>query len=159
MNDREPDLNIREYIRKLENLDAGDKARFKRNVGRTISESHDVLGLFYRLLPFGVSHYHVELYFLVATLFPHCDSGGSGDFGTSLKQARDKKHSKGLDRRVEILLDAEETQLTFHLRQTVHFLHSKRVRINWASLLEDLIYWSHPDRFIQQRWARSYFTD
>ncbi len=158
MNERELDPKINEFIKKLEGLDAGDRARFKRNAGRPLTESHVVLGLFYRLLPYGISQYDVETYFLVATLYPLCDGGGSGDFGTSLKRARDPKNNKGLDRRVEILLDSEAAQLSFHLRQTVHFLHSKRVRISWGSLLEDLIQWTHPDRYIQQRWARSYFT-
>ena len=158
MTEHEVDPKIIEFINKLKNLDAGDRARFKRNSGRTLSESKGVLGIFYRLLPYGVSQYQAEFYFLVATLFPLCDAGGSGDFGTALKRARDPKNNKGLDRRIEILLDAEGSQLAFHLRQAVNYLHSKRVSINWVSLLEDLVQWSHPDRFVQQRWARSYYS-
>jgi CRISPR system Cascade subunit CasB len=55
------------------------------------------------------------------------------------------------------LLDADLVQLHFRLRQAAKFLQSCRVRVNWLQLLEDVLQWEHPDRFIQQRWARSYF--
>ena len=42
-----------EFCERLEKLDAGEKARFKRNAGRTMAESHNVLGLFFRVLPHG----------------------------------------------------------------------------------------------------------
>ena len=146
-----------QFIARLEKLDAGDRARLKRNAGKSLAEAKEALGLFYRLLPHGVPAYQEEVYFLVATLFPLAESGGKNDFGTSLYLAQSAKNSKGLDRRVENLLDADLVQLHFRLRQAVHFLQSCRVRVNWQQLLEDLLQWDHPDRFIQQRWARSYF--
>jgi CRISPR system Cascade subunit CasB len=145
------------FIARLEKTDAGDRARLKRNAGKTIAEAHEAMGLFYGLLPPGVSHYQEEVYFLVATLFPLAEGGGKGDFGNHLVIAQNSKNSKGLDRRVEILLDADLNQLHFRLRQSVHFLQSCRVHVNWVQLLDDLLQWNHPDRFIQQRWARSYF--
>ena len=145
------------FISRLENLDAGDRARLKRNSGKTLAEAHDVLALFYGLLPAGVPAYQEEIYFLLATLFPLADGGAEHDLGASLFKARNLKNAKGLDSRVENLLDADLTQLHFRLRQTIHFLHSCRVRVNWQQLLEDLLQWDHPDRYVQQRWARSYF--
>ena len=145
------------FIARLEKLDAGDRAKLKRNAGKTIAEAHEVMGFFYGLLPPGVSQYHEEVYFLLATLFPLAASGGKGDFGNHLRVAQNSQNSKGLDRRVEVLLDADLNQLHFRLRQAVHFLQSCRVHVNWVQLLEDLLQWSHPDRFVQQRWARSYF--
>lgn len=146
-----------QFIERLEKLDAGDRARLKRNAGKSLAEAKEALGLFYRLLPHGVPAHQEEVYFLVATLFPLAEGGGKNDLGTSLYLAQSAKNSKGLDRRVENLLDADLVQLHFRLRQTVHFLQSCRVRVNWQQLLEDLLQWDHPDRFIQQRWARSYF--
>jgi CRISPR system Cascade subunit CasB len=70
---------------------------------------------------------------------------------------RDPKNPKGLDRRVEILLDSDLTQLPFRLRQAVHYLSSKRVAVNWQQLLQDLLRWSHASRIVQKSWARSYF--
>lgn len=146
------------FIDRLEKLDAGDRARFKRNAGKSLSEASDALGLFYHLLPPGIPQYQEEIYFLLATIYPLAESGGNGDFGTLLAKAQNSSNKKGLDRRVEFLLDADTDQLAFRLRQSVHFLHSCRVGINWVQLLDDLLQWSHPDRYIQKRWARSYFS-
>lgn len=154
------DPRIIDFCERLEKLDAGEKARFKRNAGRTLAESRDVLGLFFRVLPYGVPKYQEETYFLLATLFPLADGGGSGNLGASLHRARDPKRSEnpGLDRRVEVLLDANEEQLRFRLRQAVRYLYGQRVTVNWPQLLKDLLAWNHPKRYVQENWARSYFA-
>ncbi len=145
------------FISRLEKLDSGARARLKRNAGKTLAEAGDALGLFYSLLPHGVPQYQEETYFLVATLYPLAEGGAKGNLGDHLRTAQSAKNSKGLDRRVEILLDADLVQLHFRLRQAIKFLQSCRVHVNWKQLLEDLLQWDHPERFIQQRWARSYF--
>jgi len=159
MENQEYDPRITAFINRLEKLDPGDRARLKRDAGCTLAEAQSSLGLFYSLLPYNVPHQQEEIYFLVATLFPLAEGNSKDDLGGSLKRARqEKKNAKGLDRRVEILLDADLTQIPFRLRQVVHFLKSNRVPVNWPGLLSDLLYWTHPDRFVQQRWARSYFA-
>jgi len=152
------DPRITEFCRRLERLDAGERARLKRNAGRTLAESHNALGLFFRLLPPNVPPYQEETYFLVATLFPLTESGDEGSLGRALYRARDKKYAQGLDRRVETLLDADREQLPFRLRQTIRFLYSKRVTVNWPRLLKDLLAWGHPKRYVQENWARDYFA-
>ena len=103
--------------------------------------------------------YQEEEYFLAATLYPLADEGGTGNFGASLRQARQASNAPGVDRRMEILLDADESQLPFRLRQATRFLASNEVRVNWTQLLNDLLYWTHMDRFVQKNWARSYFAE
>jgi CRISPR type I-E-associated protein CasB/Cse2 len=148
------------FCDRLGNLDAGDRARLKRSAGKPLAEARDnALGLFYRLLPRGVPERHEETYFLVATLYPLVEGGGQGNLGHALWRARQAQRSNpGLDRRVEVLLDADETQLPFRLRQALHYLQSNRVRVNWPELLEDLLDWNRPGRYVQIRWARAYFA-
>ncbi|MGD9100124.1 MAG: type I-E CRISPR-associated protein Cse2/CasB [Anaerolineae bacterium] len=151
---------IETFFERLERLDAGARARLKRNAGNPLAESRSgALGLFYNLLPPGVPRHQEEKYFLVATLYPIAESGGQGSLGEALRRARNKDNEKGLNRRVEILLDADEKQLPFRLRQAVRFLHSHRVPLDWRRLLQDLLSWNSPKRFVQQQWARSYFAD
>ena len=159
MPEREPNLKVKTFLEKLERLDAGDKAKLKHDAGKTIAESQSI-GLFYRLLPYGAGAAREEMYFLVATLYPLAESSSVGNLGTSLHCARDPdpKKNKGLDRRVEILLDADKTQLPFRLRQAIRFLKSKRVSVNWQQLLEDLQKWNRPSRIAQKQWARAYFA-
>ena len=153
------DPRVTEFCERLEQLDAGERARLKRNAGRTLAESHNVLGLFFRILPHNVPRHQEEIYFLVATLFPLAESGGEGNLGHALYRARDKKYAQGLDRRVEVLLDADREQLPFRLRQAIRFLDSKRVAVNWPRLLKDLLAWGHPKRYVQENWARDYFAN
>jgi CRISPR type I-E-associated protein CasB/Cse2 len=151
---------IETFFERLERLDAGDRARLKRNAGNPLAESRSgALGLFYNLLPHGVPRYQEEKYFLAATLYPITEDGGQGNLGAALYKARNKDNEKGLNRRVEILLDADEEQLPFRLRQAVRFLHSHRLPLDWRRLLQDLLNWDSPKRFVQQEWARSYFVD
>jgi CRISPR system Cascade subunit CasB len=148
------------FIAALERLDAGARARLKRNAGLTLAESRAVLGVFYRLLPPGVSRAQHDEYFLVATLFPLAQgSGRHRDLGATLRAARSDTNAKGIDRRIEALLDADSHELRFRLPQAIRFAQSSRVTVNWPQLLRDVLRWDHPERFVQRRWAESYFAE
>lgn len=157
MSERGPDPKAEKFLEQLKQLDSGDKAKLKRDAGKPLAEAQSI-GLFYRLLPYGLNVTQEEVYFLVATLYPLADSGGKGNLGASLHRARDPKNHKGLDRRIEILLDSDAKQLPFRLRQAVRFLRSNRVKVNWQQLLEDALRWSYPSRNVQKQWARAYFA-
>lgn len=152
------DQPVDAFVAKLGKLDAADRARLKRNAGRSMSEARGINTLIYYLLPHNLSPAQEEMYFLVATLYPLADAGNSGSLGKALRQAAGKNNRKGLDRRIEALLDADASQLPFRLRQTIHYLHSCRVKVNWAGLLSDLLHWNHPERFVQRNWARDYYA-
>ncbi len=153
---RESDPKVEEFLQSLSALDAGGKARLKRDAGKPLAEAKS-LGLFYRLLPYGLSAAQEEIFFLLATLYLLADGGGAGNFGASLSRARDPKNPKSLNRRVEILLDSDIMQLPFRLRQAVRVLKSKQVAVNWQQLLEDLLRWNYSSRSVQKQWARAYF--
>lgn len=148
---------VSQFIARLSALEPGERARLKRDAGKPLSEA-STLGLFYRLLPYGVRPGDEETYFLVATLCPLADATEQEvNFGTTLHRARAEQNHKGLDRRVEVLLDADPTQLSFRLRQAVKFAKSKDARVNWAQLLHDLLHWNSATRSVQKAWARAYF--
>ncbi len=153
------DGQIEAFVARLGKLDTGGRARLKRNAGRSLAEARDVLSVFYRLLPPGVPPYYQEDYFLVATLYPLAEGGGRGNLGTTLRAARSPTNGTGIDRRVEVLLDADGEQLPFRLRQAIRFVYSQRVRVDWSQLLRDLLGWDHPERYVQRRWAEAYFGE
>lgn len=62
------------------------------------------------------------------------------------------------ERRLASLLRAHRDDLSGHLRQTVSLLKSRGVAIDWHRLLRDLAAWDHPDRYVQRKWARAYWT-
>lgn len=159
MSSESPRPPIARFISRLERLDASGRARLKRSVGRPPGEAREALGLFYSLLPPGVPEPQEADYFLLATLYPLADGAGQGDLGAALRRARGSANAKGLDRRITSLLDADREQLPFRLRQAVQYLRSRRVRVNWPALLQDILLWTHPERTVQRRWARSYFAE
>lgn len=159
MSEYQPSARSVGFFERLARLDSGGRARLKRAAGKAIGEARDTLGLFYSLVPPGLPPSQEETYFLAATLYPLAEAGVRGDLGAALRRARLASNAKGLDRRVEILLDADAAQLPFRLRQAVSFLQSNRVRVNWPRLLDDLLFWSHPERLVQRRWARAYFGE
>jgi CRISPR system Cascade subunit CasB len=68
-----------------------------------------------------------------------------------------------ISRRLRILLDADLDvslggTLPYRLRRLITLALSRDARIDWAGLLTDLESWEHPDRFVQRRWARDFFT-
>ena len=163
---QDADKNSKEFLNNLAGLDAGGKARLKRDAGKELAEAHSI-GLFYRLLQnvYGLSAAQEDMYFLVATLYPLADNNNAKNFGASMKalrqsKTRRKEPTKSMDKRFEVLLDADKGQLPYRLRQAIKFLKSgeQKVSVNWAQLLKDLLGWQHPSRYVQKEWAREYFS-
>lgn len=159
MDEKKSISSIARFIQSLEKLGPGEKAVLRRNAGSLISESNQAMRIFYKALPFDIPKFQEDVYFLVATFFPMAEGGGDGDLGASLVKAKWRgKNEKGIDRRFQNLLDADKAQLPFRLRQVIHLLKTNQVRVNWNQMLGDLLHWDHPDRYIQKKWARSYYS-
>ena len=156
-----------EFIGRLEELGhrdtaRADLARLRRCAGRPLSECPEAFQLFYRLLPYPLRgrDRDEELYFLVATLFAlNPRSSSARDFGATMAALAVSRGAgrEGIDRRMAVLLDAPLEDLGFRLRQLVTLAASSDIGVNWRTLLGDLLWWDHPARRVQRRWARSYF--
>lgn len=182
MNDSSTEIRERqvaEFIGKLAKLEDGDRARLKRNAGKSIADSRDVQLLFYgRVLPHGAPGWLEERYFLLATLYPldkqqrerdrRARQPGPGDEPATPRRAvslggsfrmlwiRDEKKKDGLNRRFARLLDADVEDLRFQLRQALRRLTNEGEHIDWAQLTRDVMSWDHSARFVQRQWARDY---
>jgi CRISPR system Cascade subunit CasB len=162
MSDFELDANVVGFCRALSRLDDGERAQLKRCAGKSLEQvSSKALRLFYRALPEGIEcSRDIEAYFLLATLYPLAESAKTGDLGDSMRRIRPRRdeNAQSLDRRMQILLDADWPRLPFLLRQAIRLLDDKGSKINWPQLLNDLLWWEHEKRGVQLRWARSYFS-
>lgn len=153
------DTPQQKFIANLEGLDQGERARLKRNAGRTIGEARNVTGLFYQILPREVinfEHQH-EWYFLVATLYPIATKSNDRNLGATLRAIRNKENQAALDRRMNVLLESDARQLPFRLRQMIRLIESHRRGVNWEQLLTDLTFWNRNGRPVQKRWAMNYY--
>lgn len=151
---------VADFIAALERLDNAGRARLKRNAGRTLHEARDVHRVFFRALPYEVAGRPEEdIYFLVATLYPLAEARSDGaSLGATLRVVRQLRESESIDRRFQALLDSDMEQIRFRLRQMVRLIAASEQRIDWNRLLNDLLLWSHPNRYVQLRWARDYFV-
>ncbi|MHB0979851.1 MAG: type I-E CRISPR-associated protein Cse2/CasB [Thermoleophilia bacterium] len=165
------------FFRRLGDLGRGELAVLRRNAGSTLAESRNALGILYRLLPPAFSGGRdEEIFFLAAALFAVNPIPGRGDFGVTMR-AVDRARGGGslsaevsegpIDRRMRILLDSQFErvdgrpgggELAYRLRQCVRLAAGADIGIDGPLLLRDLRRWGHPDRYVQKRWARSYFA-
>lgn len=148
----------------------GRLAVLRRNAGEPLAEARGIswiYGLLNRFERLGD-----EPMFLTATLLAFDrhflqDSGAfKGSFGRTMAALKSQPGAseESLERRFAILLDADfdpregAGELPFRLRQTVKLVLSKDGRVDWPRLLADLRQWNHPDKYVQKRWAKDFYT-
>ncbi|MFH2102438.1 MAG: type I-E CRISPR-associated protein Cse2/CasB [Chloroflexota bacterium] len=97
--------------------------------------------------------------YLIAPLFAlHPKPGGVGNFGAHMRKCDpDGKSSDALERRFTALLSAHPDDLPGYLRQSVTFLKSKEIPVNWNQLFWDLQNWDDEDRRVQKKWASAFW--
>lgn len=156
------------FIERFGTLSTGDAAMLKRDAGKTLAEAKRGMMVFYRL--YGTPEYDrdEEIFFLVSTLYALNQHPPPGDFGKTMAALRGRKLSDdSADRRMCILLDCHFDlidgrkpgggALAHRLRQLVRLADSDGVGVDWPQLLRDLCRWERPEKWIQKKWARSYF--
>lgn len=157
-----------QFVERIEALDAGRLAALRRGCG----ERDPVEGR----CPWLVGLIHgvasEPTAFLTASLLAQYSTAAvragrhraHGNFGDTWRAAIVGTGSDSIRRRFHILLDAEydpstgDGDLPYRLRQMVRYAASRGVGIDWPALLTDLKYWNRPEKFVQKRWARSFFS-
>jgi len=156
-----------EFIERIEQLDTGKLAMLRRGCG----ERDAIAGKcpwFYGVLR-GEGNETTS--YLVASLMAQYSTSkiksGShrdeGDFGSTLKKAFNASGSESMKRRFLILLDSDynsytgEGDLPYRLRQMIRYVAHLRLGVDWPQLFDDIKLWNHPDKYVQKRWARSFY--
>lgn len=122
------------------------------------------------LLPAGLWPSEMERWLLVAGLYALWHQGQGvpstsrgANFGESMRVlAKETAHgvelSDAVERRFSVLLASEDERLAHYLRQSVGQLASAGVEVDFGRLLDDLRHWGHPERYVQRRWAVSFWA-
>jgi CRISPR system Cascade subunit CasB len=147
-----------EYLESLRD-DRAALAALRRGLGQPPGTVADMYRYVVPWLSDDAPPWREAAYYLIAALFAyHPDAGGTGNMGRHFARARDpQRDNTAIERRFTALLAAHPDDLDFYLRQAVGFLKSKEVPVNWHQLLSDLLGWGHPDRYVQQQWARAFW--
>lgn len=79
--------------------------------------------------------------------------------GLSLGEAMCKIKSKSgsIEQRFNSLLSCHPDDLHTHLRSNITLLKSNDINIDWRRLAWEIGYWSHPEKFVQKRWASDFW--
>lgn len=100
-----------------------------------------------------------QMHYLVAGLWAAHWREGRAAATVSLAKAcslhQTASGSASTERRFIHMLDADREQLPHRLRQMVALLNEQR--LDFQALLNDLLYWSHPDKPVQNAWARAFY--
>ena len=152
------------FIRYLQSLVEKDQRGVLADMRRGLGSEPGYAPQMYRhiipRLPENPPAWMEKSYYLVAALFAsHPKSTDDGNFGKQMAKARSEGNEDALERRFTALLSAHPEDLPNYLRQAVSLLKSKDIPVNWAVLLTDLQWWSHPeagDR-VRKRWATAFW--
>ena len=94
--------------------------------------------------------------YLAAGLFAEHQKHQPGrPFARVLAGVKQERGSESLEQRFLALLDADEDQIAYRLRQSVRL--ASEHPFDWVRFTEDLLNWFHRDRLVQVNWARAYF--
>jgi CRISPR system Cascade subunit CasB len=103
------------------------------------------------------------LVYLAAGLWasaPRREPGKAHRIGEAWRVLHGRQDSKrSTEARFVSLIGADEDELNWRLRQATKLLSSASIDIDWPMLLRHLLGWSHPDRWVQQSWARDFWRD
>lgn len=114
-------------------------------------------------MPQRIGEWGKITYYLTAALFAahqiHTDKGNLGAHFHGLLDPQNADANKPIERRFTYLLAAHPDDLHFHLRQSIAFLRSKEIAVNWVQLMWDIHKWNDPDdrAKVQERWASRFW--
>ena len=148
------------FVKRLEGIrddkDRAALAKLRRGLGKKMGTPE----MYPYVVPFLPStEWQHENYFLIASLFAfHPDPAPrGGTMGAVFRQVGEGSKSESLEKRFIHLMSADSEDVGESLRHAISLARSKRVAVNYHQLLFDLNFWSHPDRFVQLRWAKDFW--
>lgn len=140
-------------------------AQLRRAAGRPFGDDPEAARALFSALPSDAHIRDRELddLHLVATLFAvHPPERGQAmperrTLGATLSLiARDA--ASAAQRQIDSLLVADREDLGWHLRRSAALARSHDVAIDYGRLWRDVRGWSHPDRWVQRRWAADFYS-
>lgn len=151
-----PEARLIAFLRSLaKKHDRGALAGIRRGLGRD-APGAEALRILVPHIPASFGEWQRSCCFQVAALFAlHPEDAPQGNLGETFRQLGGHESAQ---KRFARLLSAEAHDIFPLLRQAIALARSKEVPVNYLQLLKDLFRWDRPSRFVQDQWARSYWS-
>lgn len=142
--------------------DNGAKATLRRALS---GDDRHIRQTYPLLLPAleGISEWQQDIWIFVACLATYHDQDSEPaprSFAQSCLDLQASGESKGPERRFRTLLDTDiadvQSPITALVRQ-IKSKKDKKIPVYYPQLIADLCNWNHPDKFVQDRWARTFW--
>jgi CRISPR system Cascade subunit CasB len=140
--------------------DNGAKATLKRALSGEERHTRNTYSIVLLHIP-DIPEYQQEIWILVACLSVYhpqnLERENPRNFGYSCRGLANVTSSEGADRRFRALLDTALEDIRSPLTALVRQIKGHEIRLDYPQLLTDLCQWEHPDQYIQDRWARTFW--
>jgi len=148
-----------EYLARRAEVDTSVVATLRRSL---MSDPGTFAEAFPLVEPFtqGVSERERRTVYLAAGLWASAqrrESGPALPLPSAMAKLRHDTGSASTEARFVALLDADEDELVWRLRHAINLTSSAGLALDWPALLQDLLRWTAPARFVQQQWARQFW--
>jgi CRISPR system Cascade subunit CasB len=142
--------------------DTGAKAAFKRALS---GEHHHLRKVYPFTLPYlnGIHEQQQDIWIFVACLSTYHNQDFEPvprSFAQSCLDLQNSSEPKGTERRFRSLLDTDLVDIQSPITALVRQIKSKKERkisVYYPQLIADLCFWDHPDQFVQDQWARTFW--
>lgn len=156
----ERQLKFLESLHRRIKDDNGAQATLKRALSGEERHIRNTYSIVLSYIP-DIPEWQQEIWILVACLsvyYPqNLNRENPQNFGYSCRGLANATNSEGADRRFRALLDTALEDMRSPLTSLVRQIKSKEIRLDYPQLLSDLCQWDHPDQYIQDRWARTFW--
>ncbi|MCJ2543326.1 type I-E CRISPR-associated protein Cse2/CasB [Thermostichus vulcanus] len=142
--------------------DTGARATFKRALS---GEHHHLRKVYPFTLPYlaGIHEWQQDIWIFVACLSTYHAQEKEPtprSFAQSCLDLHNSSASKGVERRFRSLLDTDLVDIQSPITALVRLIKSKKdkkIPVYYPQLIADLCFWDHPDQFIQDQWAKTFW--
>ncbi|MEW5895661.1 MAG: type I-E CRISPR-associated protein Cse2/CasB [Candidatus Omnitrophota bacterium] len=151
-----------EYLEDMAQRESKIRAALKRSLAFDLGTYPPVFQYIERWIGEDDNDWRRFVYYLVAGLWALQRRESRKGIGLKMTEAIrmfyfSNEQSPSVERRFIAILDADEGQLAYRLRQMIALL--KDYPIDFVDLLRDLLFWNHPDKLVQIKWAKIFYRN
>jgi CRISPR type I-E-associated protein CasB/Cse2 len=161
MSDFNWDVELIEQLTKLadhDNPNRATMAHLRRGLDRPPDYILGRVGWLFRRVPDWALNDAVLAAELFAWVKGDCPQTAKVDFGRAFGAGLKLDQKQQREKRFIDLLDTDEEELHYKLRQAITLIGKVGVGLDWVLLIKHLGNWDHADRWVQKEWARGFWS-